>query len=666
MALRSLEFVAHSAGALRDPRRLLFFGLALAIIVFAFFLPRVLPWADEYPEDWIAPFRPWLGDFMEWLVKRFDLGVFTFQELTRGITWVLDWPFDFVNWTLWKGFEITESFSIPPITWVGLIVAAVLLGWRIGGLRLAAVVFGCLGYLLIFGRWQSAMMALASILMSVPIGCAVGLALGIWAYRSKTAERILTPIFDFMQTVPVFAYLLPVLFLFGFGPISATIATIIYAMPPMARATTLGLKTVSAEIIEFGRMAGCSPRQLMWKVMIPSAKPLLMIGVNQVIMLSLNAVIIASLIGAGGLGFDVLMALRSLKIGAGLEAGIAIVVLAIALDRLSQAYAAMPPPTHEQLTQSVWRRYRYLIAAIAVIGITVALSYAVPELKAWPKDWTVTTAPIWNKIIKWININLYDYFEVFKNALILNILLPFKGFLLAIPWSVVVALLGLLGLRLGGARLAATVVTLSVLIALSGFWEKAMITVYLIGIATAFSMIIGLPLGVWGSASERASKVLRVVCDTLQTLPSFVYLIPVVMLFQVGDVPAIIAVVAFAVVPAIRYTDSGLRRVPLQLVEAARVAGCTRSQTLWKVKVPLAIPEIMLGINQTIMMAISMLVITALVGTSDLGQEVFIGLGRADTGRGVVAGIGIAFLSIISDRLIQAWAKKRKDALGIT
>lgn len=665
MALRSLELSSAPLRALREPRTLLFWGLAAALIVAAFFLPDVLPWADRYPEAWVAPFRPWTGDFMEWLVKRFDLGLFTFQELTRGIAWLLNWPFKFVNWALWKGFPVTENFTIPPITWIGLIFAASVLGWRIGGARLVAVVLLCLGYLLLFGQWASSMMTLASILMSVPLGCGVGLTLGIWAYRSKTADRILTPIFDFMQTVPVFAYLLPVLFLFGFGPISATIATIIYAMPPMARATTLGLKTVSPEIVEFGRMAGCSPRQLMWKVMLPSAKPLLMVGVNQVIMLSLNAVIIASLIGAGGLGFDVLKALRSLKIGAGLEAGIAIVALAIVLDRLSQAYATKPLPTHEALKKTFWQRNPYLIAALAVVVATTVLSYAVPELREWPKSLTVTTAPVWGKLVSWVNINLHDYLDAFKNFLILNILLPFKNFLLAIPWSVVVALVALLGWRLGGFRLAAVVTVLSLFVAASGFWDKAMISVYLIGIATVFSVGIGLPLGVWASRSERRSKVMGLIADTLQTLPSFVYLIPVVMFFQVGDMPAMIAVVAYAVAPSIRYTDNGLRKVPPSLVEAARAAGCTRRQILWKVQIPIAIPEIMLGLNQTVMMAISMLVITALVGTSDLGQEVFIGLGRADTGRGVVAGICIAFLSIISDRLIQAWARKRKERLGI-
>ncbi len=155
------------------------------------------------------------------------------------------------------------------------------------------------------------------------------------------------------------------------------------------------------------------------------------------------------------------------------------------------------------------------------------------------------------------------------------------------------------------------------------------------------------------------------IIDTLQTLPSFVYLMPVVMLFRVGDFAAMIAVVAYSLTPVIRYTDHGIRKVPPQMIEAAVASGCTRRQMLWKVQLPMALPEIMLGVNQTIMMALSMLVITALVGTRDLGQEVYIALTKADTGRGIIAGLFVAFIAIIADRLIGAWSSRRKAELGL-
>jgi glycine betaine/proline transport system permease protein len=138
------------------------------------------------------------------------------------------------------------------------------------------------------------------------------------------------------------------------------------------------------------------------------------------------------------------------------------------------------------------------------------------------------------------------------------------------------------------------------------------------------------------------------------------------MLFRVGDFSAMIAVVAYSLVPVIRYTDHGIRQVPSSIVEAATVAGCTRRQILWKIQLPLALPEIMLGVNQTIMLGLSMLVITALVGTRDLGQEVYMALTKADTGRGLVAGLCVAFIAIISDRLIMAWSTERKKVLGLS
>ena len=183
------------------------------------------------------------------------------------------------------------------------------------------------------------MVTLSSIAIAVPLGITAALLLGLLGYRYHWFERAITPVLDLMQTVPVFAYLVPVLVMFGFNPVSAMVATMIYATPPMVRVTMLALRQVPTEIIDLGTMVGCTRRQMTWKVLVPSAMPTLMVGVNQVIMLSLNMVIIASMIGAGGLGFDVLSSLRRLDIGGGIEAGVAIVVLAIAPDRLSQAMA---------------------------------------------------------------------------------------------------------------------------------------------------------------------------------------------------------------------------------------------------------------------------------------------------------------------------------------
>ncbi|MCL4159075.1 UNVERIFIED_CONTAM: hypothetical protein GTU68_019238 [Idotea baltica] len=192
-----------------------------------------------------------------------------------------------------------------------------------------------------------------------------------------------------------------------------------------------------------------------------------------------------------------------------------------------------------------------------------------------------------------------------------------------------------------------------------------MVTVYLCGVSVVIATIIGIPIGLFSALNERADRIVGVIIDTLQTLPSFVYLIPVVMLFRVGDFSAMIAVVLYALAPAIRYAAHGIKTVDPQLIEAGTVSGCTKRQLLWRIRAPLALPEIMLGINQTIMLALSMLVITALVGTRDLGQEVYIALTKADIGRGIVAGLAIAAIAIIADRMIAASARSMRKRYGL-
>ncbi len=666
--------LAASAAPRRLPsngRAIIVWGLALALVAALSHASDAVPWAIDYPRSWELPLRFWLSDFMKWLINEADLGLFTFKELTRSISWLLNQPYEAVYGLLASGVKLRFGaheeivYHLPRISWVAVVAVVVMLGAQASGWRLALLTGVCFLYLVVFGQWDSAMITLSSIVVAVPLGIVGGLLIGVWAARSTRTEAVITPILDLMQTVPVFAYLVPVLFLFGFGPVAAMTATIIYAMPPMVRCTILALRLVATEIVEFGHMAGCSRRQLLWKVMIPAARPTLMVGVNQVIMLSLNMVIIASMIGAGGLGHDVLTSLKRLAIGQGLEAGIAITLLAIALDRLSQAYAAKPPPHHRELPAGLLRRHPHLCVAVLLIVVATALSAVIPAFESLPRDLTLTTGPYWDDLVKWINIHFFDQLEAVKDVLLLNVLIPFKRFLLSLPWVGVTGLLALAGYQLGGPRLAVQIAALASFIAVTGNWEKAMISTYLIGISVAIASLIGVPIGIWAARNERVNRVVQVIIDTLQTLPAFVYLIPVVMLFRVGDFSAMIAVVAYSLVPAIRYTAHGIRQVPPSIIEAATAAGGTRWQILTKVQLRLALPEILLGVNQTIMMGISMLVITALVGTRDLGQEVYIALTKADTGRGLVAGICVAFIAMISDRLISAWSARKKRELGL-
>lgn len=648
------------------PHRVVWLLLIVAAIVLVA-MPGLAPWAVNYPKAWILPLAQEISAFSKFVVEYFSW-------LTRAISAVLEAPFRLAVGLLAKGFTFgqgEEAWSLPRLSWIGILAVVTMTGYAYGGRRIALVGFFCFFYLALFGQWDRAMLTLASVAICVPIGVVVGLAIGIAAHRwARFDLYVVRPLLDLMQTMPAFAYIIPILFLFGFTPVTPLLATVAFAMPPMVRATSLALARVPWEIQEFGEMAGCTQRQKLFRILLPSAKPTLMVGVNQVIMLTLNMVIIASMVGADGLGYDVLFALRRQQIGAGLEAGLAITALAIALDRLSHAAADHVEELYRPGTP-FHRRYPYLVAGIAVLLGTTLLSLFVPFFAQVPKDLTITTAPFWGWLIEQINVRFFDYFEAVRVALLLYLLNPYKQFLLAVPWLAVVALLTYAGWRLGGGReggwrLALLCGLMTTFLAIVGLWEKSIITVYLCAISAVIACLIGIPLGIAAARREWLEKVLAVIVDTLQTLPSFVYLIPVVMLFRVGDVTALIAIVAFAVAPAIRYTIHGIKQVPAHLIEAAVATGCTRRQTLWRVQLPLALPEILLGVNQTVLLALSMLVITALVGTRDLGQEVYEALTKVNTGRGIIAGLSVAFLGIMADRLIRAAADRFRRRLGIS
>ncbi|TIS54701.1 MAG: ABC transporter permease subunit [Mesorhizobium sp.] len=636
---------------------------ALAAVLVVFLLQDSAPWAVNYPASAVVPVADWVSALMGWVKSNLSW-------LTRSITAMLGVPLDFALNLLAKNFKIghgADTVVLPRLSWVGICAAAFLAGRAAGGWKLGVLVGGCFAYIALFGQWTSAMLTLALISIAVPFCIVTGLFAGIWAWRKPWVERlIVSPALDLMQTIPTFAYLIPMLLLFGNSPVSAMIATAIFATPPMVRATMLGLSRVPSEIDDFSEMAGCTARQKLWRVLLPSARPTLMVGVNQVIMLALNMVIIASMIGAGGLGYDVLLALRALKVGEAMEAGLAIVALAIALDRLSQAIAHNHAKghVHREVSPSFWRRYPNLTLAIVILAVTTLLGLFVPAFAAVPKAITLTTAPLWKAAVSWVTINFFDTIEAFRVALILNVLNPVRAFCEGFPWLGAVFLLGLAGYQLGGFRLATLVAVLTAFCAVTGLWEKTMATVYLCGISAFIACLIGIPIGLMASRSDRFEKIVTPVIDTLQVLPSFCFIIPVVMLFRVGDVTAMIATVAFAVVPAIRYTNHGIRQVPPALIEAAKVSGCTKRQTFLRVQLPLALPEIMLGVNQTILMALAMIIICAMIGTRDLGQEVFIALSKADSGRGIVAGLAIAFIGIVADRLFNAWTAKARARLG--
>lgn len=645
------------------------FTITWALSTWSFQMYKALDarWIIRYPKQWELPLEGHISNFLDWLVESAGFFFFSFKDLTRSIAAVIEVPYQILRNLLIEGFSTgygdTAVQLSPSLSWIAVIICVSAIGHYARDWILAALVGGCFIYLAVFGQWHSAMITLASILIAVPIGAIGGTLLGIAAYRMPLFNRMLRPILDLMQTVPVFAYLVPILILFGFGPIAALIATVIYAMPPMVRITIVALQSVPNEIIEAGRMAGCTRRQIMWKVLVPSATPTLMVGVNQVIMLSLNMVIIASMIGAGGLGFDVLASLRRLDIGGGIEAGLAIVVMAVALDRTSQAFAQRSQ--RARLTGNTMQRHPWSSTVFLIIAATMVLGTFVPAIQTYPDEFAITTGPFWSDGMKWININLFDTFEAIKVVILQWLLLPVKKFFVGIPWAWGIIAMGLITWRVGDWKLGIVAGLMMSFIAASGLWSKAMITIYLCGVSVFIATLIGIPLGIWAAEKPRAGRVILAMMDTLQTLPSFVYLIPVIMLFRVGDFSAMIAVVLYALAPAVRYAAHGLRDVPEQMIEAGAMAGCTKRQLLWRIKLPMATPQLLLGLNQTIMLALSMLVITALVGTRDLGQEVYIALTKANAGQGIVAGLSVAFIAIIADRIVNALADGQRRRLGL-
>jgi glycine betaine/proline transport system permease protein len=233
--------------------------------------------------------------------------------------------------------------------------------------------------------------------------------------------------------------------------------------------------------------------------------------------------------------------------------------------------------------------------------------------------------------------------------------------LLAIPDVLMVVIIGLLAWQAGGRRLGISAVISLVVIGLIGAWAEAMVTLALVLTSVFFCLIIGLPMGIWLARSDRAAATIRPVLDAMQTTPAFVYLVPVVMLFGIGNVPGVVVTIIFALPPLIRLTNLGIRQVPADLVEAARSFGASKRQLLFKVQLPLAMPTIMAGVNQTLMLALSMVVIASMIAVGGLGQMVLRGIGRLDMGLATIGGVGIVLLAIILDRMTQAFGQSDRE-----
>ena len=531
--------------------------------------------------------------------------------------------------------------------WFGVLAGATGLTLAAIGWRIALVVLLALGTIGLVGGWDDAMLTLALTIVAVATCAAVGLPLGVLAGRVRRIERALRPVLDTLQIVPAYVYLLPAVLLLGIGGPSAIIVTVAFALPPLVRLTALGVRSVPRSMVEVAVSSGASSLQVLRTVQLPLAGPWIRAGLNQTIMMALAMAVVASLVGAGGLGREVLRGLQTLDVGRALDAGVGIVLLAIALDRATGG---------AQRGRSLPRALR--MRALAVTGLAVVLATLVPSA-AFPGAGRLSLADATTRAVTWSTANLSGVTSAIADLLILGVLDPLRGALTALPWWLLVLAVGALAWWLAGERLALLVALAAITIGALGVWEQTMDTLSQVLVATALALIVAVPLGVVASQSDVVARAVRPVLDTLQTLPAFVYLVPVVALFGVGRVPGLIATVLYALPPAVRLTEVGIREVEDGPLEAARSQGATWLQLLRTVQLPLARPTIMLGINQTTIMVLAGIVIAGLVGSSGLGIETVLGVARGDLGRGVTAAVAIVLLGVVLDRITQALGVER-------
>ena len=667
----------------------------ILITITSLFFKEEWGWLTKYPDELIIPFSEWINFSMEKFIHKFGW-------FFLNISWFLSWPINAAQWFL---------HSLP---WVVVIFLVTIAAYLSAGLRLALFTLCATFYMVLIGYWDESMNTLSLVIISVPMAVLIGFGLGVWGYFSKRAEKIIMPILDIFQTVPTFAYLLPILLLFGFGTVVGLIASILYSFPPMVRNTILGLKRVPENIIESAIMSGADAKQLFWQAMLPSCKRQILLGVNQSTMAALSMVIIAAIIGGtADIGWEVLYYIRKAEVGQSLVVGLVIALMAIIIDRITSGFAMTSDQVKLDSPLQNNTKINYLQFAVLGSVILFILSRIFLLLDDWPYN-----------LSAWLARHINDLFDVFvetfraeikqiKNYTLLFIMFPtkigfqqavspftwgfqletvhkvlyFSSFLMVslwflknkkneifvftlllmifmyvgltqMPWPTLLIIYSFFAWRIGGYKLAiGTFLGLSLII-VSGMWPEAMISVYLCGIAVVFCFVVGTSFGVLAAHNAIVSAILRPINDTLQTIPLFVILIPFVMLFKIGDFTALLAIIIYAIVPSIRYAEHGIRNLPNEVIEASKMMGATNIQILFLVKMPLAMPVIMLGLNQTIMYGIAMLVIAALIGTNGLEQIVFIGLTDGNMGKGFVAGISMAIIAMIVDRITKTISEK--------
>ncbi|HEY0813504.1 MAG TPA: ABC transporter permease subunit [Pseudonocardia sp.] len=610
----------------------------------------------------LTPLHQWFNDLNATISASRDtnpLFLYVFNEIRL----VIDTLVTFI-----QGLISQPAFGRPAplLGWLGVVAVVGFVSWAFGNAKVALLAI--VGFLVLGlqGLWQESMDTLALTLAAVLVSLLIGIPLGVWAGLSDRVDRILTPILDFMQTMPTFVYLAPLTLFFLIGPASATIATLIYAMPPVVRITAHGIRAVPRTTVEAAESMGSTRAQVLTKVLLPMSRRTIVLGVNQTIMAALSMVTIAALIDAPGLGKTVIKALETLDVGTAFNAGLAIVVIAIVLDRVTTAAAARADANHTPSARE-HRIRRVLLGVGAVVTVVcMVLSYTFVWASTFPTlvgDTEIGIGGVISRfadaVTTWAQTNLSVITGGFKDVVTAVVLDNVQALLSESPWWLVCAVVLALAGLLGGLRAAiAAAICLALLIG-TGLWSDAMDTLAMTLVATAIVMVLGVVGGVWMGRSARVDRAIRPVLDAAQVMPAFVYLVPFLALFAASRFTAVVAAVVFAAPVAMKIIADGIRAVPAVTVEAATSAGSSTWQLINKVQLPMARSALTLATNQGLIYVLSMVVVGGLVGAGALGFDVVAGFSQGSLfGKGLAAGLAIVLLGIMLDRITQAAARR--------
>ena len=551
---------------------------------------------------------------------------------------------------------------IPLLGWFGTLVLIGFIVYATSNLRTALFSMFLLLICGMLGMWLITMDTLAMTIGAVVLSLAIALPLGVWAGVSDRVMSILRPWLDLAQVLPTLVYLAPLALVFLIGIASATIATMIYSIPICIRITAHAIKSLKRGPLEAAESVGSTRWQVLTKVQLPMAKRTIILAINQTTLAALSFVVIAALIGAPGLGKPVVEALTIRNVGDGVVAGLAVVFLAIMLDRSTTAAVMREEQGFAAAEEQKVRRRIGLVVAGVITVVAIYLSRQVLWFAVFPEslNFGEQVANVANSIEEWITSNL-DFLTVgFSEWFTIWLLNPLEGVLANSPWWLTLIAITLLAFILAGRTVGILVFVLLALVMATGLWNDTMVTLAMTLIATAFVVLLGIILGVWAGRSERVDRFFKPFLDAGQTMPAFVYLVPVLALFGPTRFAAIVLGVVYAAPVVIRIVADGVRKVPKESVEAAISSGSTTMQVITKVQLPSSRRSILLGANQGLIFVLAVVVIGGFVGAGGLGYLVIVGQSKPElAGKGLAAGIAIVLLGIILDRIAQGRPQKQ-------